>query len=504
MTLTLKDITYQDLLKITNEMKQKDSFFQQSFKGITIHFLQHFCQENTFKLSFSNLRNKFISISDFTEEDVPTKEDEFYPFICEEFFTIIKEPCFHFTNVSLEASNDLREIQNRKTEYKLEISSLNKEKPEGYRYKINQFDYLINKLSLAKEEIIEFLTNDIKRYSINKAQKREAHLIRWSSDIPYPYKRNNEGYTPEAFSIISNKFNKLSIQENISMKKSVKTNYEEFKIKTKEYISSFNIIDDLEFKITDNHRLSAREDIISEALDAYKEKKYATFCHVVAIQIEGIIFDYCLELEIPEKQIDRLPLEEKLKLIKEKDQDFLYFEYFAYNFPKIRNSVAHGRLIDNEVFEHLSDLLLLDLECVCNLLFSENLKVNKAYRLLESFNESDHPDKSCLYVIDYFYNYSDYNIPYPPRHIIRDIYEYAEYYKFWEYIEQHITLAQEISVLIGLEKVIKNIKNKSINEELCIKLLKLISQEKKNFNEDSEGNEMDFLGSLQAWDYPYL
>ncbi|PHD74070.1 hypothetical protein COF64_16415 [Bacillus sp. AFS043905] len=277
MTLTLKDITYQDLHKITNEMEQEDSIFQQSFKGITIHFLQHFCQENTFKLSFSNLRNKFISISDFTEEDVPTKEDEFYSFICEKFFTINKEPRFHFTNVSLEASNDLREIHNRQTEYKLEISSLNKEKPEGYRYKINQFDYLINKLSLAKEEIIEFLTNDIKRYSINKAQKREAHLIGWSSDIPYPYKRNNEGYTPEAFSIISNKFDKLSIKENISMKKSVKTNYEEFKIKTKEYISSFNIIDDLEFKITDNHRLSAREDIISEALDAYKEKKVCNF-----------------------------------------------------------------------------------------------------------------------------------------------------------------------------------------------------------------------------------
>lgn len=508
MEISLKDIEYQDLHAIVNEMTQDDSFFQLSFGGLALKFLQRFYSDDIFKLEFCDLRDKFISISGYDDQNVPTTKNDFYYFICSEFLDLTSEPIRTFTQLSLEVCDDLKEINDRQLKYIQNITSLNKEKPDDYGYKIYQLDYLINKLSLAKEEIINFLANGIKSYALKKARQNRSFGVTGWLEAPYMYRRNKESYTLEIFLIISNKFKKLSIKDYHSIKELLKTDYEEFKTQTKEYISKYDIIEDLEFKITDNHRLSERCDIISEALDAYTEKKYATFCHVIAIQIEGILFDLCLELGISERQIDKLSLEKKLQLIKEKDETFLYYEYFAYNFPIIRNTVAHGRLLNNEELEHLSDLLLLDLDCVCNLLFSKSLPVNQILDSLDKFENSDHPDKSSFAVIKYLYEYPDYDIQSiysSTKNTIDDIDKYTHTQRFWNYIKQHISITNELSVLNGFEKVIKVINKKEIMREECVNCLKMISQNKSCFNEVSEIDDTDnFLNILLVSDYPYL
>lgn len=55
---------------------------------------------------------------------------------------------------------------------------------------------------------------------------------------------------------------------------------------------------------------------------------------------------------------------------------FIYFEYYSFKFPIIRNIVAHGKLIAGDI-EQTAIMLMLDLLPVCELATSEDIPIIK-------------------------------------------------------------------------------------------------------------------------------
>ena len=76
-------------------------------------------------------------------------------------------------------------------------------------------------------------------------------------------------------------------------------------------------------------------------------------------------------------------LVDKINQLTEKGDQNIDYEYFAFIFPVIRNRVAHGKLITNDL-ELNAWLLLLDLSYACDLLKSSDLNINKNLACLSS------------------------------------------------------------------------------------------------------------------------
>ncbi|TKI86361.1 hypothetical protein [Bacillus mycoides] len=508
--MQLKDITYGEIENIIHSLSKNDWFYQVSFKGLALHFLDVFFDKNPFKMEFSEIRKKFILKSDYEYKDVPNSEAEFYYFICKEYMYIERPPHAYFMQASMEAYKDLKEIDEKIIEYNKEINCLNQDKEEGYGYKIHQFKYLIDELTAAKEEIINFLIYNIRGYSFTQARRKESPLSYGIVNIPYSYARDRKRYTPEVFSAIHNKFGWLSVREFEEVKTLSRDNYEEFEKKVREYIVTYRLIEGLENQLENSYFLSDRAYIIMQALETYNKGNTTSFCHIIPMQIEGIFYDYCLALGFSEKQLDKSSLEVKLSLIKEKGNYFMYYEYFAYTFSVIRNKIAHGRMSDDDEFDHLADLLLLDLVCVCKLTDSDELPINKFLTLLKGFEEAEHIDVKNLRVVEFFYKYGELNDlgKTGKNYIINDILEYSGKPCFWNYIKGHISSAAasaELSILVELERVIKIIKSKGINEEMCAECFKLIGMGKSLKSQSVDAYEGgDFISILAVKDYPHI
>ena len=63
--------------------------------------------------------------------------------------------------------------------------------------------------------------------------------------------------------------------------------------------------------LIDTHHLLNTKGIIREAIELYKINKIDLFCQIIPLQIEGIIYDYCRELDIQPSQIDRVSLDKR-------------------------------------------------------------------------------------------------------------------------------------------------------------------------------------------------
>ena len=48
-----------------------------------------------------------------------------------------------------------------------------------------------------------------------------------------------------------------------------------------------------------------------QAIEIYKEGRMELFCQIIPLQIEGIIYDYCIELGVSSASIERTSLDKK-------------------------------------------------------------------------------------------------------------------------------------------------------------------------------------------------
>lgn len=193
-----------------------------------------------------------------------------------------------------------------------------------------EYDYSINiKFSMQTRELIK----EIERQGIGLDPKDYENLI----------KNMVEG----------NEYDSRKMEELKS------TDINEYLNKLKKYIKENNICDYILENTKKNHAINYRYNVIEDSINLFKNDKYETFISIIPIQIEGIFHDYCRELEILPTASNRFTMGTKLSEI-DKKIHFPFYEYYKFDFEVLRNKIAHGFIIQNEI-ELLAHELLLDL-----------------------------------------------------------------------------------------------------------------------------------------------
>ncbi len=231
------------------------------------------------------------------------------------------------------------------------------------------------------------------------------------------------------------------------------------------------------------------------------------FINIIPLQIEGIFYDYCIELGIPENKLTSSSLIDKLDKIIKSNSGFYNYEYFAFRFPVIRNRVAHGRIIEEKEIKKLSTTLLLDLYEVCREISSNNLIINKVVELIEEFKEGYQNTKNIVKIafvvvvlqeleleIPIFYNLE--------RYIAQIKIEFTKN-QFFDYLLELIEFNNAI-VNKGIKKIVTVLNKKpESNKESCTRIFKKLQLLKEQENigyKKFDFSETEFFDQLDQLD----
>lgn len=421
-------------------------------------------------------------------DDVPEGSERFWAYIEKEYLGLEYEPLDKFTEISKLVSDDLSKI-NKNLQFivdekkRLEGKSINCCRLSAEeRYYRNQLDYFEKKNDIAKEEIVEFMANGIRAYALRKASSKSI-VCTWRGlheERPYQFAKSylysiNDPYDVRSVNEYSNKFFDMPISEYRNFVGKCKKSSESFKECSLDYISGasgqyLSAKDKVYKYLSQSHVLDRRRQVIEVIFRHFENKDFISFITITALQIEGIFADICREIGVSEEKLDISSLNSKLHHIDGCINSFIYFEYYSFKFPVLRNFVAHGGLVDADL-EGKAINLMLDFLPVCELATAQDLPINHALiilgkasnRNLDSMVEwatlegkVDIPD---------FYDVADKKIK---------ILENYSSNEFWEYLAEnllHINGKSEIKKSMPI-KVAGILKSKGIAVDRAEKFLK--------------------------------
>ena len=384
------DIIMIDVSNCIKEVKKNHDTLNAEFKTLTREFLNYFISDDCLLLPFPNLREKYIERLDVEKYDfieVPENEDEFYNKICKTYFCLVPNDSSNLEQKVLAIVEDLNKIEKDKSSYIKQLEDLKKKEfEEGKNYKEKLLIHFINKQKEAEEQILSY----IKKHLSTETNKNKIEIFPSFQIFPentYHYNFAPHIYKIENLSEIRNKLQNVRLGRYFELEKLYRTNKLQFLEELKKDFSLEETIKSIKDSVSKNKKLSQRKDLIEDILDLIKNGKTQLFCNVVPQQIEGILYDYCIEFGIDENSLLNSTLGDKINLLIEKGNTKVDYEYFAFIFPLIRNRVAHGKLIEQNL-DLNSWLLLLDLKSACEWLLSSKLESNKNINFINNLNES--------------------------------------------------------------------------------------------------------------------
>ena len=360
---------------IDTELRQNWNCFD-NYEDIGFHIFNKI-YENSDLRDFQERRKNFIN--EYGESDYPENEQEFYIKFCNDFCGIDSIPKDIFIQKYTYAIDRLRSLENNIKICNEELKSLNKQKQQNgiltpeQKYKNKMIDYYLNENQKEKDYTLDYITNKI----IEKSIKRKSMFYSILFDFPDFFndkiklpRLNIRNYNP-----VYNKFGNLPFPEYKAILNLFNENKDEYKKSIKEIIKTKDIPRLINEEVSKNHILSYKKDSILKLLKEYNDNNYFVFNNLIPLFIEGIFNDICITLGIGQKELDCSSLNDKLDLILGKLDYFFLYEYFAFNFPILRNKIAHGDL-ENTEDEYLANTLLLDLWSVCNFTNENELPYN--------------------------------------------------------------------------------------------------------------------------------
>lgn len=376
-----KEFTSQNIHEARLKTLKDKDVYSAPFNTIGKIFLKEFLGYSVFyQLSFEEVRSRFIVLSGAACKDIPNTESDFYKFICGEYLSLEREPRNCLLSLYLKATEDLAKIQKNIYKCDQKIDRIGQEKKRDSTTQSNTtsydeplFKYYKESNIATRDEIIDFMTSEAIHTVALRRSFRDSRLVTNIFET-YSYQINPNRYDPDNFTEISNKFLELGLSEFQKLEELYKNNQELFYQRVDQYISDQNIIDKIRERVNSHHLLNNRKQIILPALDAYAENKQI-FLSLIPLQIEGIFYDYCLELGIPENKLDAVAIGGKLDYIKRENPRFYDFEYFKFVFPITRNEVAHGKIIAPEEINRAAAFMLLDLADVSERISTDPLPI---------------------------------------------------------------------------------------------------------------------------------
>ncbi|MBD2626736.1 hypothetical protein [Trichormus variabilis] len=499
--ISLKSISGRKLIEITSNIKKNNEVYTSSLEDIGKLVAKELIGDVIFsQLFFEDIRNKFITDN---EKSIPKQEQDFFIYICKTYLLLDTEPRVHLLELNQRASEDLIEIEKNINKCNKQISEVQKQDKISDQddYKIPRLKHFIRINEEKKNEITSFIESDkIKFLSFIKAQK--FNFFYSSFQEFYWYRYDKKRYNIDNLSDIKFKFLELYTEKVDEIEQLYKNDKPEFFRYAEKYINEYKIIDKIRDEIEDYHYLNARKDVILPALDFYEKDNKVLFVNLIALQIEGMFYDYCLELGIPEKELSPMGIGEKIdKIVSINPKSFGYqswrwyfyeFEYFKFKFPVIRNKVAHGRIMSSQEYAHISCLLLLDLHHICQCMILDHLPINLIIKILKSIKNTNNKfiinddfikikyaifyekkksitktDKKILAekILDFYDIHDTFNL------LLTTLPEDA----FFDYLFEVIKKGNPV-VIQGINQMITSYKQEKIREDKCTELIREIQR----------------------------
>lgn len=472
----LADIKYEEISKAIKKLKDAGILFSGSMMQISKAFLIQLLDVNPYKCSFEELRTEYIVSSGDEETEVPSTESAFHDFIAKRYLDLEVEPRSELLDQYESTVSHLREIDDNLFNIKKQLDEITKRNnPSEIQEKKPILYYYEEHNLLAKEELMQFLKEDIKHFALGKCYDR--HWSSWAHyGIPYSYSFNREGYKPKEPDDLVNKFGALPYDEFKNLHRLYKTDKPLFYIYLANHIRDHEIVFCIGELLDDNHVLHPKKELIREALSIYSSGNKIMFANAIPTIIEGILHDLCLEVGVPERDLLTEGFQYKLNKLNPILGLDLHYEYYSFRFRLFRNKVAHGRLTKADSDE-LADLLLLDLFDACKIPRSMKLKVNQKRFVTEELNkEIAKPNWNDL--IQYIFLE---NVAIPEFYHLDDKIARVEglitEQLFWDYLEKLLADPDE-ETAHGLFKLQKILSRRKPHDNRCIKIKKLTGVDK--------------------------
>jgi hypothetical protein len=393
--LNIAIVTALEIESIHQKFYDDGLLFRCDFAQLSKNFLSHFLSANPFTSTFRELRDEYLKESNI--KDVPEGEQDFHKFICKLYFNTVKEPREALLDYYLKATEHIKEIDDR-LEWitKESLAITNGKDQKTFQAKMPVLHYFKQHNMRAKEEIISFLKNGIKRKAENASYDLSSPFSFLINNIPYQYDWARESFKVHFPGDFSNKHIELMKSEIEKLESLEKTNEPEFIKQLDDIIQRDEKLFTIRESISKHHVLHMRSGILNEALQTYETGSKSIFANAIVLQIEGIFHDMCSEFGADENDLLQETLQPKLDRLLKHLGGNLNYEYYAFRFRVIRNTIAHGRALDSHV-PKLARLLLLDLEDVCLLLNDMNFPVNKKlYAIHHLIQEKQSPNPNDL------------------------------------------------------------------------------------------------------------
>ncbi|MCX5984638.1 MAG: hypothetical protein NTY89_23195 [Nostocales cyanobacterium LacPavin_0920_SED1_MAG_38_18] len=499
--LSFKEITNHDIIKFQQKILAKTEIcLNFPIEELGKLFFKEFQGDDIFEnFTFQEIRNQYINDLDECEP-IPEKEKDFFAYICCQYIGFHKEPRICLLKLYQNASEDLFEIEEKIIRYQASIKKIEEEnsrekdnkensrkkdnkkksqkKDNKTSYEVQIWKHYLNLNIEAKNEIIKFIsTEQIKSCALEKASGIEwlkPILNLYREEYTYSYRHQPSRYDADNLSHIANKFLYFNRSDMSKLEKLYKNNPLEFYEYTQKYIAENKIIQKIKQYCYDNHFLNLRLDLIELALDSYDTNK-VLFINLIPLQIEGIFYDYCIGLGIPEESLEQATIGAKLEKIIAINPNLYDFEYFKFIFPQTRNRVAHGKLFTTEESNQISCLLLLDLYDVCGRITSEDIPVNLMVDILKKIKHGETSNENLL-KLEYGYKK---NLDIPDFYNLAEVKQLAKEKcnknSFFQYLDDTITKSNNIYFIRTIEKIVNSLKKQNIQVSLCSELLRKIN-----------------------------
>lgn len=276
-------------------------------------------------------------------------------------------------------------MRDKKCEWYLEILKNEKERVN----KVWTEEHIVNKSiyyamndvhdnKLFKSIISEIIEEDYK-FDINTDYSSTVKIVKELEESKEKFRNLWDNDKKEqANKVIQNMINSDKLDE---LKIECKDKYLQ---ELKSYIIRNQILVYIKNELKNNYIIKHRNDIINELLCLYEEQKWQLFILVALTQIEGMLYDYCRELELIPDDISKFSMGTKLAELS-KINCFSFYEYFKFDLEIIRNKSAHG-LIMSEDADLLATELLLDISgLIYDMSNNENLPIVNLRKFLNNY-----------------------------------------------------------------------------------------------------------------------
>lgn len=320
----------------------------------------------------------YISIEDYVLSTLGMEEGQIEkPEICYKNFVYLM--CHLY--------KDIKEIENRLTDYKTRYFAIEKDKSNKAEFERRKLKYFGELNKGALREINNFIANRIPAFlsdhsydTLNRECERGGHLDLYYSNR-YKYAWHREYYSIDyPFEIIVKicqyTQEKYHLEEINGAERKLLSLYnstpEQFWNQMDRYIVTDHVMQNILDRVSNDYNLYKRQEIFDTLNDLFSEGKYQSFITLGLIQIEGLFDDYC-QIRYGESENQGTLVEKAQKALETNEYTFLrMYPYFAFDIPLLRNEVAHKGMLKTEDAERMACNLVLDLNTLSQMVKSES------------------------------------------------------------------------------------------------------------------------------------